>query len=156
MSVEARQSAPRWTPPRWMNWMMTLFLRAPGLQRWVGSSTALITITGRKSGRSITTPVSYVRFNDQIVTAGHVSRQWWKNLVAEPNLSIGLRGTDHAALAEVKQGASAINEFMAFLEAQPMVARMSEVELDKDGKANRAQAEAALQNTAVVVLKLVD
>lgn len=44
-------SVPTWTPPRWVNAVMKVMLRTPGLQRLMGSTIALITVTGRRTGR---------------------------------------------------------------------------------------------------------
>lgn len=76
---ERRVTVPRWTPPRWMNAAMKLFLRTPGLQSWLGRSVALITWTGRRSGRHYTTPVSYHRSDGEVTLLSKRFRNWWRN-----------------------------------------------------------------------------
>lgn len=147
--------APRWTPAPWLNTMMTWMLRTPGLQRIVGKGTALITFTGRKTGREITTPVSYVEIDDQIVITCHRTRQWWRNLVANPVLEIRLAGRDRRGVASVLGDPDdALGVFIALLEAQPVVAKVSGVTLDDRGEPDRVEAREVLGYTVVVSIKL--
>jgi deazaflavin-dependent oxidoreductase (nitroreductase family) len=147
--------APRWTPPEWLNTLMTWVLRAPGLQRIFGKGTALIAFTGRKTGRRITTPVSYLEVDDHLVITCHRTRQWWRNLVVNPDVEVRLAGKDRRGMATVMDDVDiALDEYVAFLEAQPVVARMSEIPLDDDGRADRVKARAVLAYTIVVTIKL--
>lgn len=149
--------APRWTPGSWLNRMMTVMLKTPGLQRLVGKSTALLTFTGRKSGRRITTPVSYLRTGDRVLTTGHRTRQWWRNLEPNPGVSIRLAGKNRAGVASVLTDPdNAIEDFVTYLEAQPIVAKLSNVPIDDHGQADRAAAREALEYTVVVSIKLED
>jgi len=66
-------------------------LRASGWRvgaRWMGGDVLLLTHTGRRSGRSFTTPLLHVRDGDDLVVAasnGGIDRepQWWLNLQAD-------------------------------------------------------------------------
>jgi deazaflavin-dependent oxidoreductase (nitroreductase family) len=147
--------APRWTPAPWLNKMMVWMLRTPGLQRIVGRGTALITFTGRKTGRRITTPVSYVEIDDQIVTTCHRTRQWWRNLAADPHVGIRLVGEDRRGIATVMDDPdNALNVFTALVEAQPVVAKISGIPLGSEGEADRAKVREILAYTVVVSIKL--
>lgn len=147
--------APRWTPPGWLNRMMTWMLRTPGLQRVVGRGTALITFTGRKTGRSITTPVSYYESGDHIVITGHRTRQWWRNLVVDPQVEIRLAGRKRRGVATVMDEPDvALDEFTALLQAQPVVAKISDVSLNDEGRADPARVREVLAYTVVISIKL--
>lgn len=147
--------APRWTPAPWLNTMMIWMLETPGLQRIVGKGTALISFTGRKTGRRITTPVSYEEIDDQIVTTCHRTRQWWRNLAANPDVDIRLAGRSRRGVATVMDDPdSALDLFTALLEAQPVVAKISGIPLDPEGKADRSKAREVLTYTVVVTIKL--
>lgn len=149
--------APNWTPPRWLNGMMVVMLKTPGLQRLVGKGTALITFTGRKSGREITTPVSYVRKDDRILITGHRTRQWWRNLVADPQVEVRLAGKVRRGQASVMDDPdNALDDFLAVLEAQPVVAKISGVPIDERGRADPDTAREVLGYTVVVSIKLED
>jgi len=145
---------PRWTPSHWMNTSMRLMLRTPGLQRVIGRSTSLLTFTGRKSGRSYTTPISYSRNGASVILTGHVSRQWPKNVAANPRVRLRLEGTEYEGKARILAREEALPFYVGLLEDQPLLAKISSVELDADGNADRRQAEAALEETVVVLVDL--
>ena len=147
--------APRWTPPRWMNRSMSGMLRTPGIQRLVGRSTALLTFTGRTSGRQITTPVSYLERGGRIVVTGHHTRQWIRNIAANPRVELRLQGRVRSGTATVLDDPdAALDDFVAVLEAQPAVARLSDVAIDDAGHADRAAAREVLDYTRVVSIEL--
>lgn len=147
--------APNGTPPRWLNWFMIVMLKTPGVQRIVGKSTALITFEGRKSGRMITSPISYLDLGDRIVVAGHRTRQWWRNLEANPKVHVRLAGkTLDGAASVMADPDDALADYVAYIEAQPMVAKIAGIRLDDNGKADVAAARNALDYTVVVSIKL--
>ena len=145
---------PRWTPPGWLNAWMRWMLRTPGLQRLVGKGTALITFKGRNSGRTYSTPISYIRKGDRVILTGHDTRQWWRSLAADPAPSIRLAGTGYTGRATATPATDNLDAFIEFLEAQPAVAKVSGVELDDEGHVNREQAAAAADHTVVVEIDL--
>jgi hypothetical protein len=55
--ISEKVKVPEWTPPAWLNSMMKLMLKTPGLERWLGRQLALLTFTDRKTGQQYTTPV---------------------------------------------------------------------------------------------------
>lgn len=146
---------PRWTPPAYLNRLMGLMLKTPGLQRLVGKSTALLTFTGRKTGRSITTPISYVREGDRIILSGHRTRNWWRNVAQNPEVMIRVAGEDRRGHASILEGDEALSAMAMILEAQPPVAKMAGVELDESGKPSREDLEAVATYTVLVAVDLV-
>lgn len=144
----------RWTPSDWLNGLMRLMLRTPGLQRLAGRSTALLTFTGRTSGNRYTTPISYSRHGDAVILTGHVSRQWPKNVAANPEVQLRLGGMDYEGKARILPAQEALPHFVGLLEDQPLLARISGVELDTAGNVDRTQAKAALGETIVVLVEL--
>ncbi len=144
------------TPPRWLNGLMSTMLRTPLLQRIVGRSTALITVTGRKSGRAITTPVSYTRVDGSIVLTCHESRQWWRNAQADPRVRLRLAGRESPGRATILRGREALPYFLAMLEDQRVVAKAHGVDVDDAGQPDPQQAAAVLTTTVVVLVTLDD
>lgn len=61
------------------NPFMKTILRSP-LHGLVSENVILITFTGRKSGKTYTTPVNYVRDGEALIILSHDDRTWWKNL----------------------------------------------------------------------------
>ena len=58
----------------------------------LSGTTLLITVTGRKSGRSYTIPVNYVRDNGALATFSRRDRTWWRNLEGGATVSVRVRG----------------------------------------------------------------
>ncbi len=74
---------PQDIPLVWANSFMEWVLRTPVLQSWVGKELALLTFTGRRTGKTYTTPVSYQRDGDTVTmvtkrarNGGATSRLW--------------------------------------------------------------------------------
>ncbi|HEY3943100.1 MAG TPA: nitroreductase/quinone reductase family protein [Acidimicrobiales bacterium] len=69
-------------------------------------SLVLITTTGAKTGRSHTTPVCVQEDGDRLVVAGSMGGmrkhpQWFRNLVANPELTVEYRGSTYRARATI-------------------------------------------------------
>src|SRR5437868_15446189 len=89
----ALQSAARYSSP------FVRFVLATPLHRIMSSQLMLLRFTGRKTGRSYTTPVSYVLDgNSLLVPAGGA---WRRNLEAGPRASVRLRGVWRTVTSEV-------------------------------------------------------
>jgi deazaflavin-dependent oxidoreductase (nitroreductase family) len=82
------------------NSTMKGMLRSP-FHGLVSSSTMLITVSGRKSGRTYTTPVNYVRDGDTITVVSRKGRVWWRNLRGGARVTMRVRGKDLTGEAEV-------------------------------------------------------
>ncbi len=58
----------------------------------------LISFTGRKSGKTYTTPVSYSRDDD--VVRVFTTAPWWRNLQANPQVTLRLAGETRTGRAQ--------------------------------------------------------
>lgn len=145
----------RFTPPPWFNRFMAAMLRTPGLQKWVGRSTALLTFTGRKSGREYTTPVSYAWDGDTMVVTGHDSRTWWRNFAEVPEVTVRLAGQDRQGMAYVVANpVERLSLWTTYVEQQPMLARAQKIGRNPDGTYRTADLERVLSDTVVVAIHL--
>jgi hypothetical protein len=84
------------------NRVVRLLLRSP-LHPLVSGRLALITVTGRRSGREYTFPVEYEQDGELVtVTVGWPERKrWWRNLRgAGAQVRLRLRGTERTGHAE--------------------------------------------------------
>lgn len=75
----------------------------------MGTPVLLLTHTGRRSGRKITTPLQYVEDGDDIVliasNAGHTFHpQWYLNLKANPGAEIQIKDDVRSVTAEEAAG----------------------------------------------------
>ncbi len=82
------------------------------------SGLLLITVTGRKSGRAISTPVNYVRDSardsarngDTLLVTSKVDRTWWKNLRGGAPVTLRLQGKTYRATATVIEDRTAVEQ----------------------------------------------
>jgi hypothetical protein len=79
------------TVPPFINQTMKLVLSSP-VHGMVSKTILLINFTGRKSGKTYTTPVSYSQTNDQVFIFTHAA--WWKNLLCTTPVTLLLRGRE--------------------------------------------------------------
>jgi deazaflavin-dependent oxidoreductase (nitroreductase family) len=133
-----------------MRWMLC----TPGFQRIVGRSTCLLIFTGRRSGRSYATPISYVRDNGRAILTCHPSRQWWRNLDARPDVTLRLQGRDTAGVARVVQDPEAVDLLEVFLEGQPLIARSLGMKRRRGERFSPADLKKARRETTVVAVDL--
>jgi F420H(2)-dependent quinone reductase len=102
------RTAPRGHAPfaffnRTGNPLVSLLLRSP-LHRLVSGRLALITVTGRRSGRVYTFPVGYRQDGDR-VTIGVVwpeRKVWWRNLRDGGRVGTRLRGVERSGQAHAR------------------------------------------------------
>lgn len=87
------------------NRLVAVLLRSP-LHRLAGGRLALITVTGRVSGRSYTLPVMYERTPDgglEIPVMWPERKRWWRNLREPAGVRLRLDGRELAAQAHARE-----------------------------------------------------
>jgi deazaflavin-dependent oxidoreductase (nitroreductase family) len=134
---------------------VSLVLRSP-LHRLMSGSTALITVTGRKTGTTYTFPVQYVRNGDTVwIIPGRPERKtWWRNLTRPAPVTLCLRGEDVEAEAQASVGAeepSVVEEGIhVFLARFPRAAKTLGIKRRPDGGFGEEDVERAAKNAVVV------
>lgn len=137
------------TVPPFVNNAMKFVLRSP-VHGMVSKSILLITFTGRKSGKTYTTPVSYSQDCDQIYIFTHAN--WWKNLRDGAPVTLCLQGQEISARAEAvveDKGAIAAG-LTAHLRKVPSDAKYYAVTLDDHGDPNPEEVEQAVQTVVMI------
>ncbi len=79
---------------------------SPRWGRLVGRSIVILTYTGRRSGRTFSTPVAYRRTGDDITIAVAMpeAKNWWRNFLGTGGpLTLRLNGTDHTGHAVARR-----------------------------------------------------
>lgn len=76
---------------------------------WEGRPLLLLTTTGAKSGRRLTTPVMYLADGDRLLVfasrgGAPANPAWYHNLAANPDVTVEVGGETFEATAEVLQG----------------------------------------------------
>jgi hypothetical protein len=64
-------------------------------------NTMLITVTGRRTGRKITLPVSYYPDGDTLWISSTRKRTWWRNVLPGASVGLHLHGRDLKGIADV-------------------------------------------------------
>lgn len=125
-------------------------LRSP-LGRSIHGMT-VITFKARRSGRTLRTPVECVHEAGQLfVLVGHPdTKQWWRNVMANPDVLVEVDGRDVQAHATVHHGSdeTAARDLGIYVEHRPRVARMLGIPQGAEEGA-RAIAEAAARTISV-------
>ncbi len=141
------------TIPPFVNHAMKFVLGSP-VHGLVSKSVLLITFTGRKSGKSYTTPVSYSQSGDQVKIFSHAT--WWKNLRSDTPITLRIRGQDFRGLAEpVADDKPTIAAGLAeHLRKVPSDARYYGVTFDSHGNPDPEQVKTAVQTVVMICVRL--
>lgn len=121
-TVTTEVQLPEDTPPAWANSLMKVMLTTPGIQAMVGQGVALLTFTGRKTGKTYTIPVSYHREDDTVTVITKRSRSWWRNFETTHEVELRLAGRNYAGKAEAGE-ADALEFMTDYLEKRPIDAK---------------------------------
>jgi hypothetical protein len=86
---------------RRVNPLVGWVLRSPA-HRLLSRHLALITVTGRRSGRSYTLPVAYVTTPEGVTVrvAAPEAKTWWRNLRSRASVELLMRGTPRRGSAQ--------------------------------------------------------
>jgi hypothetical protein len=113
-------------------------LRSP-LHGMLSKSLMLVTYSGRKSGRRITTPVNYLRLDGALWVTSLRTRVWWRSLAGGAPAMLRLQGVDVTARGEVFLEESAVVEALRqYFRSAPQSARYFNLRLDEAGNADPA------------------
>jgi deazaflavin-dependent oxidoreductase (nitroreductase family) len=132
------------------------FVLGTPLHALMSSRLMLLSFTGRKTGRSYTTPVSYVRDGNSLLVPG--GGVWWKNLQGGPPARVRLRGIWKGVTPVVISEQIHVAELMQrMLAVNPAIAVFTGVKPGPDGRPDPVALEHQCQRGFVVVrLRLED
>ncbi len=141
------------TIPPSVNRMMKFILRSP-MHGMVSKTILLITFTGRKSGKTYTTPVDYSQDGDQVTVFTHAT--WWKNLGSEAPVTLRIRGREYQGLAEpVAEDKQAVAAgLIEHLRKVPSDGKYYGVTFDEQGNPRAEEAEKAAQTAVMIRIRL--
>ena len=104
------------------NDVVALLLRSP-MQALMGN-TLLLTVTGRKTGRKISLPVSYFQEGDSLWIISSRDRTWWKNLRSGARVEMRLHGRNASGFGELILDEKVVaSRLDAYLRRMPASAR---------------------------------
>jgi deazaflavin-dependent oxidoreductase (nitroreductase family) len=100
---------------------VTIALLGSRFGRGLGRSVTVITYRGRTTGRTLSTPVEYVRDGSQvtIVVANPDRKQWWRNVRADGRARLLLDGVDRPGRATVIEPPATADALARYVAERP-------------------------------------
>lgn len=138
------------------NPVIAFLLRSP-LHSILSKNMLLMTVTGRKSGKTYTTPVGYVRSGADLLIVSSPDRAWWKNLRGGAAVSMRLHGHDRTGFGTALEDQPGIAAaLIELLTAAPQYQNYLKVFLTPDGQPidPNALTEAAKARVMVKIINL--
>ena len=133
---------------RYFNPFMRLVLGSRA-HRMMSGRLMLLSFTGRRTGRSYITPVSYVREGTNLLVPG--GGAWWKNL-ASGTARVRLQGTWHVVTPEVIREPEALSAVLSrMLAINPAIAVFTGIRPGSDGRPFAKSLERERRRGFVVV-----
>ena len=134
-----------------VNFVVRLLLKSP-LHFLMSNSVLLIQYVGRKSGAEYSTPVRYLRLGGRISCFTSEEVQWWRNVQAEPAVSLVVGGTMNSYTANVlERDPGHVQQLLSeFLAVYPQDAVYQEIRLNSDGSLNSEDLDRASHRAIVV------
>jgi len=141
------------TVPPFVNSAMKFVLRSP-VHGMVSQTVLLVTFTGRKSGKTYTTPVSYSQSDERVTIFTHAI--WWKNLDSDTQVTLRIRGQEFMGLAEpiARDKHAVAAGLAAHLREVPGDARWYGVTFDGNGNPRADEVEKAAQTVVMIRIQL--
>jgi len=133
---------------RYFNPFMRLVLGSRA-HRMMSGRLMLLSFTGRRTGRSYTTPVSYVREGTYLLVPG--GGAWWRNLTSG-TARVRLQGTWHVVTPEVIREPVALSAVLGrMLAINPAIAVFTGIRPGSDGQPLAKSLERERRRGFVVV-----
>ncbi|MDH3248774.1 MAG: nitroreductase family deazaflavin-dependent oxidoreductase [Acidimicrobiia bacterium] len=140
------------TPPGWVNGSMRVMLHTPLLQRLVGRTFALMTVTGSRTGNTYTIPVQYLRHDGELVVLSQRMRKWWRNITTRPAVELRIEGVTTHGKARIASDDEALSVLAACLRDEPRVAKFYGIQPADDGGIDPENLRGLLERVVVIVV----
>ncbi len=112
----------------------------------------LITVTGRKSGKRYTTPVSSIRDGETLLVISLKDRTWWKNLLGGAEVTVSLQGHALQARGEAFTDTETVAKtLLLILQRVPGYRRLYHLKLDATGQPEHPEDLTRLAQDRVIV-----
>lgn len=101
----------------------------------VSKSTLLVSLTGIRSGKTIQTPINYIRIGDGLYATSSRNRTWWRNLRGGQPCTIWLEGKATPVIGTAIEEPGEVEPVLAqFMLASPTVAKYLGVQISPSGE----------------------
>jgi deazaflavin-dependent oxidoreductase (nitroreductase family) len=111
----------------------------------------LVTYSGRKSGKTFTVPVNYMRDGDTLYVLSFRKRSWWRNFKDGYRATLRLRGEDVAATGTaIHEPDETVEALNWYVQKNPGFARLMAVKLDENKQPIPETVEVSAQERVVI------
>lgn len=140
----------------WYNTLVVAMLKSR-FHSLISGSVAVVTYTGRKSGKVYEVPANFVQIEDRVLLTSFQKRTWWRSLTGGARVTIRMRGVDYEATSEVHQDPEDVRRLIGeYLYEIPHLAPRFGVGRAEDGTLNEADIDALVDGRVMVELHLVE
>lgn len=138
----------------WYNSLMAWLLRSP-MHGMISQSTMLVMVTGRKSGKAISTPVNYIRAGNTLWVTSQRDRTWWRNLRGGAPLNVLIAGKECPARGEaIVDEATVAENLAAYFGIAPQYAKYFKVAIGPTSKPSAADCARVAKERVMVRIEL--
>jgi len=139
-------------PSPFGNAFMQAIIASP-LHPLLGDGFAVITVTGRKSGRRISTPINVAPQDGEFVVISYRNRLWWRNLLDGRKGELHHRGSNLPVVGRIlDQTAGVAAALKKYFEKYPGRAKYFGIRMGGEGKATEEELTRAAADRVVVFL----
>ena len=138
-----------------LNPIVKVILKSP-LHSLMSGDIVLLNFTGRKSGRTLSTPVSYRVVDDSIHCFTDKVNQWWRNVDNVDSIELVLKRKTLTGKPTVVSNDNDVitKAFNDFLTALPRSASFSDVRLNENKIPNKADVARAAKKLVFIEIRL--
>jgi deazaflavin-dependent oxidoreductase (nitroreductase family) len=141
--------------PPFLNAMVKVFLKTPVLQTALGRQLALLSFTGRRSGKLYTIPISYERRDGSVLMLTKRTRSWWRNFESQPAVELRLAGKTVKGTAQAHVATDAdLDTIVDFLASRPVDAKAYGVVQLPDGSPDPESVRTLLPRNVLIRVTL--
>jgi hypothetical protein len=138
----------------WMNNVMAWLIKSP-FHSLVSKNMLLITVTGRKSGKLISTPTAYLREGNILWIISQRSSKWWRNLRSGANAMVVLDGKSVQGHGSVIEDEHAVAQrLFDNFKTDAKRAKFAQVRIDENGLPSFEDCERTAKKMLAVKIEL--
>jgi deazaflavin-dependent oxidoreductase (nitroreductase family) len=134
------------------NFFMKAMINSP-LHSLLGDTFAVITVTGRKTGGAISTPINVSHEGDSYTVVSMRHRTWWRNLRGDAPASLRVSGRAFVVRGEIIEDTGEVREELRrYFQRYPDNARYFNVHLAPDGELHPDDLQHAAEDRLIIRL----
>ncbi len=140
----------------WFNPIMILLLKSP-FHGIISKNMMLVSVTGRKSGKIISTPTNYLRDGNNLWVISWRERKWWRNLRSGSGavVRILLAGKNIEGCGHIIEDEKAVAQSLfEYYKKVPQYAKYVAIGLDAHDQPLLADCERAAQKMVMIRIEV--